>query len=104
MSGARRRVKVLPLPPVDDLTIAATLRCCVRTGGHIVLYTDISGDTSAINLPDFKPVFEDSDCFKVVNVVGSQFGDLEQVLRAVGRGTSVDGTLALCFSPVVLLF
>jgi hypothetical protein len=102
VSGASRRVKILSFPPVDDLTLAATLRCCVRADGHIVLYTNISGDTSAVKLPDLKFVFEASDCFKIVNVVGSHFGDLAQVLRAVDDGISVNGTffgsffLSLC--------
>ena len=98
MSGASSRVKVLSFPPVDDLTLAATLRCCVRAEGHIVLCTNIAGDTSAVKLPDFKPVFGASDCFKIVNVVGSKFGDLAQVLRAVENGTSVDGTFFGSFS------
>ena len=97
MSGAGSRVEVFSFPPVDDLTLAATLRCCVRAEGHIVLYTNISRDTSAVKLPDFKPVFEASDCFKIVNVVGSKFGDLAKVLRAVEKGITVDGTFFRSF-------
>ena len=104
MSGASRRVKVVYFPPVNDLTLAATLRCCVRAEGHIILSTDIPGETTTVlKSAEFKPVFSPQECIEVVKVVGSQFGDLSQVLRAVEDGTSVDGTFfGLFFCPCVV--
>ena len=53
---------------------------CSHWGSHRHSHRYL-GDTSAVKLPDFKPVFEASDCFKVVNVVGSQFGKCYVLLR-----------------------